>query len=188
MALIPKPFREFKKGPPRRNLSLAVLAIIIAGCSSISPGPSDWVAWQARRNESIGGTNGWTTLVGLHWLKEGENSAGANHTNQVVLQSAAVPAFLGVFTRSGSSVVFTAAESAEVRVGGERIHRIDLNSDASPKPTKLEVGAASIMAIQRGDRVGLRVRDPDSETRRKFRGLRWFPYDPAWRLARRFEP
>src|SRR5579859_3264552 len=101
--------------PNPRNLLLAVLASIMAGCSSISPAPSDWVAWQARRNESIGGTNGWTTLVGLHWLKEGENSAGTNPTNQVVLQSAAVPAFLGVFTRTGSTVAFTAAESAEVR-------------------------------------------------------------------------
>jgi uncharacterized protein (DUF1684 family) len=170
-----------------RNLWLAVLAII-AGCSFSSRAPSDWVAWQARRNESIGGTNGWTTLVGLHWLKEGENSAGTNPTNQVVMQSASVPAFLGVFTRNGASVVFTAAESAEVRVGGEKVGRIELNTDASSKPTKLEIGAASIVAIQRADRVGLRVRDSDSETRRKFRGLRWFPYDPTWRLDGRFVP
>ena len=158
------------------------------GCASTPPPPKDWVAWQARRTESIGGPSGWTTLVGLHWLNEGDNSAGRAAINQVVLASEGVPAFVGTFTRKGNSVTFTAARDSGVRVQGEKVSRIELTTDAQPNPTQLQVGLVSIIAIQRGDRVGLRVRDPDSLSRRDFKGLRWFPYNPAWHLEGKFVP
>src|SRR5689334_15723338 len=102
-----------------------VLALSAAGCATMPPAPADWVAWQAQRTESIGGPNGWTTLVGLHWLNEGENSAGRAAINQVVLSSA-VPPFIGTFTRKGNTVTFTAAPDADVRVQGEKVDRIEL--------------------------------------------------------------
>ena len=173
---------------PVRHLSLAVLAVLAASCATLPPAPADWVAWQAKRTESIGGTNGWTTLIGLHWLKEGDNSAGSVATNDVVLQSNRVPAAVGTFTRNGNSVTFTAAPDAGVRVQGEKVSRIELKTDAQPDPTRLQIGAVSIVAIQRGDRLGLRVRDPESAVRREFKGLHWFPYNPTWRLEGRFVP
>ncbi len=169
-----------------RYLPLVLLAFVAASCSTLPPAPADWTAWQTRRNESIGGTNGWTTLIGLHWLKEGDNSAGSAPTNQVVLRSDRVPNNIGVFTRTGKSVTFTAAENVDVRVRGEKVGRMELKTDASSGPTRLQVGAVSMVAIERGDRLGLRVRDPDSATRRAFKGLRWFPYNPAWRLEGKF--
>ena len=166
----------------------AIAALAVAGCSSLAPAPADWAAWQARRNESIGGTNGWTTLVGLHWLKEGDNSTGRHPTNQVVLRPDGIPASIGVFTRNGRSVSFTAANGANVQVDGKKVDRLELKTDASGKPTRLQLGSVSIVAIERGDRIGLRVRDPESAARREFTGLRWFPYDPAWRVEGRFAP
>jgi uncharacterized protein (DUF1684 family) len=164
----------------------AIAAIILAGCATAPPAPKDWTDWQARRNESIGGTNGWTTLVGLHWLKEGDNSAGRAATNQAVLRAESVPGFIGVFTRQGKEISFTAAEGVDARVNGVGISKIQMNTDATSNPTKLKIGEVSIIAIQRGERIGLRVRDPDSETRRHFKGLHYFPYDPAWRLDAKF--
>src|SRR5690349_22527006 len=38
-----------------------------------------------KRNESIAGTNGWTTLISRYWLSEGRTFAGADPTNQLVL-------------------------------------------------------------------------------------------------------
>src|SRR5262249_61214743 len=40
----------------------------------------------------------------------------------------------------------------------------------------------------RGDRIGLRVRDPEAPARRGFAGLKYFPYDPAWRIEGRGLP
>jgi uncharacterized protein (DUF1684 family) len=124
--------------------------------------------------------------VGLHWLKEGDNSAGRDPSNQAVIQSDHVPSSIGVFTRNGDSVSFTAAKGNEVRVDGQRVQKIELKTDAVPNPTRLQIGSVSIVAIQRGGRVGLRVRDSDCAARRDFKGLRWFAYDPAWRLQARF--
>ena len=171
-----------------QHLSLLAFTVVFVSCATLPPAPADWTAWQARRTESVGGTNGWTTLVGLHWLNEGDNSAGRAAINQVVLSSDGVPPFAGTFTRNGNSVTFTAAPGADVRVQGEKVNRVELTTDAEPNPTRLQMGSASIVAIQRGDRVGLRVRDPESVARREFKGLHWFPYNPAWRLEGRFEP
>lgn len=166
----------------------ALAALAVTGCSSLAPAPADWAAWQARRNESIGGTNGWTTLVGLHWLKEGDNSAGRDPANQVVLRPDQIPASIGIFTRNGHSVSFTAASGADVQVDGKKVDRLELKSDASGEPTRLRLGSVTIVAIERGERIGLRVRDPEAAARRQFRGLRWFPYDPAWRVEGWFAP
>lgn len=171
-----------------RLLSLVVFAVLVVSCATLPTAPADWTAWQARRNESIGGTNGWTTLVGLHWLNEGENSAGRAVINQIVLSSDGIPPYVGTFTRNGNAVTFTAAPNTDVRVQGEKVSRIEMTTDAKPNPSRLRIGSVAIVAIQRGDRVGLRVRDPESAARREFKGLRWFPYNPAWRLEGRFEP
>lgn len=167
---------------------LAVLAMLASiGCSTLSQGPKDWLAWQARRTESIGGTNGWTTLIGLHWLNEGDNTAGANPTNQVVLASAHLPASVGVFRRQGRSVSFRASPGTDIRVDGHPVTSLALLSDETTnRPTRLEIGQVSIIVIQRGERTGLRVRDVQSETRQHFKGIHWYPYNPAWRLEGQF--
>jgi len=171
-----------------RAAILAAVALVVPACSTVPSAPADWSSWQSRRNESVGGTNGWTTVVGLHWLNEGDNSAGSDPTNQVVLGSERVPAFIGVFKRNGKLLSFTTAQGADVRCDGQPIERIELKTDVFPQPTKLQVGSISLVAIARGDRIGLRIRDPDSAARHNFKGLQWFPYDPAWRLQGHFVP
>jgi hypothetical protein len=36
--------------------------------------------------------------------------------------------------------------------------------------------------IERGGKTGVRLRDPNAETRRDFTGCKWFAADPAWRV------
>ena len=161
---------------------------LLVGCATQRPAPADWRAWQQKRLESIGGTNGWTTLAGLHWLREGNNSAGSNPTNDAVLPAGRVPGAIGTFIRRGTNVSFIAASGANARVAGLPVENIQLVTDADNTPTKLEIGALTIIAIQRSERMGLRVRDPNSPDRQHFKGLHWFPYDPAWRLEGIFVP
>jgi uncharacterized protein (DUF1684 family) len=87
-------------------------------------------------------------------------------------------------------VSFAASPGARVQVAGQPVERLDLITDADPRvvPTRLQVGSVSAVAIQRGERLGLRVRDVQSPERRAFRGIRWFPYDPAWRVEGRYVP
>ncbi len=173
--------------------SLIVLAGLWSSCATAdrrsgeSP-PADWLAWQQRRLTSVAGPAGWTTLIGLHWLREGANTAGRDPAHDVVIASEQLPRNIGTFTRTGTNVLFTAAPGARVTLAGAPIHSIQLTNDSTLHPTRLEIGQISIIAIQRGERLGLRIRNSQAKTRREFKGISLFPYDPKWRLAGRFVP
>lgn len=177
---------------PVKSIALLAMALL-AGCahpggkSGQASAPSDWLEWQARRRESIAGTNGWATLVGLHWLKEGDNSAGSASTNAVVLPVGRAASLVGTFRRVGRSVEFSAAPGIAPTVDGHPVERVQLVSDAEGSPTRLRIGELSIVLLQRGERMALRVRDPQAPARVNFVGLDYFPYDARWRIPARFE-
>lgn len=178
-----------------RPLALILMTLLLDGCvgTAAQTGagpepPADWLDWQAQRRKSVAGTNGWTTLVGLHWLVEGMNTAGSDATNQVVLPPGRAPANVGRFLRSGASVLFEAAPGLDAFADGVRVSRVQLRSDAAEHPTRLQIGRLGITLLERGERLALRVRDPEAATRTAFGGLKYFPYEPSWRLEARFEP
>lgn len=184
-----------KPGPAVALTALAFfLAGLLAGCQGSvrttahsRSGPSDWLAWQARRTESLVGTNGWTTLVARHWLAEGANFVGSDPTNHVVLPPGRAPGSVGNFARQAKSIRFETAPGVSATVAGQAVGSADLTSDAGGAPTILRVGDLTFVVIERGDRLGLRVRDPQSPARLHFAGLNYFPYDPEWRVEGRFE-
>jgi uncharacterized protein (DUF1684 family) len=52
----------------------------------------------------------------------------------------------------------------------------------------LQVGRLKLYVIKRGERYGIRLKDPESEYRRNFRGLEYFPPNDAYRITARFVP
>jgi uncharacterized protein (DUF1684 family) len=170
---------------------LVALGLVAAslGCQTTPDRPpAEWLAWQRKRTESIGGTNGWATLVGLHWLAEGVNTAGAAPGHDVVFPVGRAPAEVGRFVRRGKSVEFFAASGVPVQLAGRPTMAAALHGDENGEPSVLSVGGLRIFVVIRGERVGLRVKDAEAPTRRHFRGLDWFPYDPAQRVVAKFVP
>lgn len=194
--------------PPLPNVvlpwpSLLLGLALVAGCQSgpdsgpraptlptaaASAVPADWLEWQAKRRESLAGSNGWTTLVARHWLTEGRTTAGAHRTNQLVLPAERAPAHVGVFQRTRRQVRFEAAPGITATIDGQPIRSATLASDLSNAPTRVVIGPLTMTVIERGDRIGIRVRDPASPARQQFKGIDCFPYDPAWRLPGRYVP
>ncbi|MDB6040061.1 MAG: hypothetical protein JWM99_3902 [Verrucomicrobiales bacterium] len=177
-------------------LRFAVILVILSlsGCATHTTGgpndvsaPADWLAWQGKRRQSVAGTNGWATLVGLYWLHPGRNSAGGNPTNDVALPRNRAAGFVGDFVRTDRHVRFEAGSGIAAAVAGKAVSTLDLESDALLAPTKLQLGTLTIIVIERGERIGLRVRDPEAPARVNFQRLQYFPYDPAWRIEGRFE-
>lgn len=145
-------------------------------------------AWRREMEASLRAEDGWLALVGLFWLPEGESSIGGDPACAVALPPDAAPAYVGSLLREGQRVILRAAPGAPITVNGEPATERELRSDADGTPDLLQVGRLSLSLIRRGERLGIRVRDPQSPQRRTFAGRRWFPVDPAYRVTAQFEP
>lgn len=144
--------------------------------------------WQQRRIEGLKKEDSWLTLVGLHWLREGENRFGSDESrNSAVLPATAPPVAGAVILRDGKIILEPAAP---MTIDGRAVTgQVELLHDANEGgPTIVQMGSIRFQAIKRGDRYALRVKDAEAETRTEFAGLEYFPVDPKWRVEARFEP
>ncbi len=143
-------------------------------------------AWRDDREAHLKAEYGWLTVVGLHWLKEGDNRAGSEPGLEVPLPAPA-PKRVGVITLKKGVARFTPS-SAAVLTRGKPTGPMNLKPDTGPDYDRLDVGPVQFFVIQRENRFGVRVRDNQSEARRQFRGLKWYPVDPSWRIRAKFVP
>ena len=127
--------------------------------------------FRALREASLRRDNSWLTVVGLFRLKEGDNPIGAKEEIEL---PAPAPAHLGKIVLSKGQTVYYANGKPGTLL------RPDLDTIA--------IRTVSFLVIQRGDEYFVRVRDNNSQLRRDFTGLKWFPIDPAWKITAKFTP
>jgi len=134
-------------------------------------------AWQQNRDTRLRKEDSWLTLIGLHWLQDGENV--------VTLTKPGAPQVR--LLRNGASTTLHADPA--MTVAGKPISGdVPLLADADANgPTIVQMGSIRFNVIKRGERYGLRVKDAESETRTQFQGLEYYPIDPKWRVTAHFE-
>src|SRR3982751_470734 len=80
--------------------SFAGVQLMSAHVETAAPKGADYSkqveTWRAQRVERLKAPNGWLSLIGLHWLKDGKNTIGSAKGNDVVLATG--PAKLGTVT------------------------------------------------------------------------------------------
>jgi uncharacterized protein (DUF1684 family) len=167
----------------------AVLFLLLA-----SPAPAttpsyeaDLLAWRAQRQARLEADGGWLTVAGLFWLKEGDNRFGSDASNDIVLPSS-VPAHAGTLSLQSGEVRFTLAEGVSGTVADAPVTGGVLRPDTSVSPDVLSLGRVTLQTIDRGGRLGIRMKDMDSARRKAFRGLHWFPVNEAYRVVARLVP
>ena len=177
----------------RKPLTSLALALVLG--ASLPSFAADETAWRQEvetfrreRVENLRKKDGWFSLVGLFWLDEGENAFGSDPGGKVILPEGKAPKSAGVLVRKGETVELRAAPGTKITSEGKPVSRMALTSDAKGKPTTLEMGPLSFFVIQRGDRVGVRIKDRESAALAAFHGLDTYPVQPAWRIDARFEP
>lgn len=140
--------------------------------------------WRMRRVERLTVEDGWLTVVGLHWLSDGVNRFGSNPESEIVLDGPGVPSFAGTIelTENGS-VVARASADAGVTINGEPLVEAALATDVDGQPDVLRSGRLSFYVIDRGGKLAVRVKDPDSEARQHFAGIEYFPIDGRYRVT-----
>lgn len=148
---------------------------------AVDPYTQEIETWRSQRVQQLTKPDGWLSLIGLHFLKPGENSVGTAPDNAIVLAKG--PAHLGTFTVAPNGMVKGAFNPGiEVLVGGHPVLSADLRDDQRGKATVVSVGTVSLYVIERDGRKALRVKDSDAESRTHFLGIDYFPVDPTWRI------
>jgi uncharacterized protein (DUF1684 family) len=143
--------------------------------------------WHAQRIERLTAPNGWLSLAGLEWLKPGANRIGSARDNDIVLAKA--PAHLGTITWADDGTLSIALDATDgVTIDGATGTRAVLRDDSHANPTTVAFGSVNFIAVDRGGRKGLRVRDSEAETRTRFAGIERFRVDDTWRIVANWVP
>jgi uncharacterized protein (DUF1684 family) len=173
---------------------IAALLLVAAACTENVPAPdpayvAEVEAWRAQRLERLAAVDGWLTVVGLHWIAPGVNRFGADPSSEIPLNAPGIPALAGtVELLDDGSVVARTAPGATVMINGGPLVETVLHSDAQAEPDVLGVERLSFFIIDRGGRLGARVKDPEAPARSGFAGIEHFPIDPRCRVTARLEP
>jgi len=163
-------------------------ATTVAGVGGADAYRQEVEAWRQKRIAGLKREDGWLTLVGLFWLDEGENRFGSGAGNRVIFPAGTAPELAGSLERHGKEVTVKVAPGAAVTHDGKPVAELALKVDADGGPTVLALGSLRFYVIQRGDRLGVRVKDTKSPALASFRGIDAFALRPDWRVDARFEP
>jgi uncharacterized protein (DUF1684 family) len=141
---------------------------------------------RAARLARLTAPNGWLSLVGLEWLKAGDNRVGSAADNDIVLKTG--PAHLGTVTLAKDGALHIAlTKDGGGLIDGKSTSKAalidDMHATDDVKPTLVSFGTANFYVIDRDGRKALRVKDSDADTRKHFLGLDYFPADPSWRIV-----
>lgn len=151
--------------------------------------PPDYVAqitdWRERRHQRLSSDDGWLTLVGLEWLREGENRVGSGAGSDIRLPGG--PDLWGTVIVEGDGITFVPSGDGEVTIDGKPASATILVADSQGKPTEVRSGDLGFHVIFR-ESYALRVKDRKAPGLLAFHGVDSYAIDPAWRFEARFDP
>jgi uncharacterized protein (DUF1684 family) len=172
------------------KLKLVSLLILIALVATASNNPIDsayqqsFDKWKAEQVNDL--KTNWLVLAGLFWLKPGDNSFGSDSASAILFPKG--PAHAGVFTLQGEDVTAKFSPDAHAVIDGKPATNQTLLPDSSGKRTIVEMGSLRFYVIKRGARLGIRLKDLDSEAARNFHDLVFFPLDLNYRVTAKWVP
>jgi uncharacterized protein (DUF1684 family) len=149
--------------------------------------------WRDERRAKLTQPDGWTSLIGLHWVGEGEHYFGSDADNGIRL--AAGPAHMGMISLKQNGRIRFVPENNTVLTFNDQplAGAVTLISDADadakgPSELGFDEGKGLITVIKRGDRYALRVKHADAPTRTGFKGIDYWPGGSDWVVTAKFVP
>lgn len=180
-----------------RTVGLLALSLIVlsSGYAADTDTGATWKAslltWRADLAKELQQPNGWLTLIGLEWLKPGDNSFGSGKGNAIVVKAPTAPN-LGIVKLDGNTLQLQPPAGGYPKSllvdGKPPSNPQTLGGDDSDHPSKMTMGSVTVTIIHRGDRYALRIKDSKAPSRLHFHGLRWYPPNEAYRLQAKWIP
>lgn len=171
----------------RARLALAA-GLAIAGSAGLARGDELYRAsvqkWREQREARLKADGGWLSVAGLSWLKPGENRFGTGADVEVPLPQGSAPPIAGVLTLEGGRTTVEMVAGVSASIDGKPVTG---PTPLRPDSTDLvELGDVTLQVIERGSRLGIRLRDRNAAARRDFTGCRWYDVKEPYRIEARW--
>jgi len=174
------------------RLSLLLISFLIISCSDSlkEKGSAEYIAsvkkWHNTRLENLKKENGWLNLIGLYWLKEGENKFGSDKSNDFIFPENSEK-FMGSFFLKDSVIILTVNQGVNIKAKNSVVEKMEMQYDLQGNPTILEYKSLRWFIIKRGEKYGVRLRDLNAELVKSFSGIETFPINEDWKIEAQFE-
>jgi uncharacterized protein len=177
-----------------------VLCVAAISTAANEPDTASWerdlLSWRAQHAADLLKPDGWLSLVGLEWLQPGDNSVGSAADNKIHLPADG-PAYVAVLRLVGGAVTlnppgslpngwFPSGLLVDGKPATRQVLRVDPDKDKNN--SRLTVGTLNFYLIRRAERFAVRIKDAKSPAVLGFRGLKWYPPDPTYRVVARWVP
>ncbi len=161
---------------------LAFLTFALSAADINQQYPREVEQWRAEQQRRLTADYGWLTVVGLDWLKEGDNRVGADPSSEVPLPPDSAPRQVAIISLHAGKAVLHTTPGVPLTLNAKPATETTLREDDDI----LAINHLKFFLIRRGDRTGIRLKDNDSAARKHFQGLSWYPVDPAWRIEAKY--
>lgn len=143
--------------------------------------------WHQNRVKSLKSENGWLNVVGLFWLKEGENTFGSSKENNIVFPDGKCNEKLGTLILKDSSVYFKSNSDALITANEKQLKEGMIYDDKWEKPLILKHKKLIWFIIKRGNKYAIRLRDLESDALKNFTSITRYPLNEKWRVVATLE-
>jgi uncharacterized protein (DUF1684 family) len=166
----------------RTLIAAAIFALALSAGATKDSYRQEVQQWRAERQKKLAADYGWLTVVGLDWLKEGDNRVGASPSSEVPLPPGSAPERVAVISMHAGKAVLHPAPGVPLTINGKPATETTLREDEDI----LAINHLKFFLIRRGDKAGIRLKDNDSAARKHFQGLTWYPVDQSWRIQAKY--
>lgn len=182
-----------------RVLTTGIVAGLAAAAMACGIAEVPTASWQEQvlqkrgaREAELTKEDGWLSVAGLFFLDEGTSPVGSSPDAAIRLPEG-TPAAAGQVTYDGARVLFEPAPDVEARLEGGAVldgptELRPYDADTGRAADRVRIGRVTMQVHRSGERLGIRLRDPEHPLRRTFTGMRWYDPSPAWRVAGTFVP
>ena len=162
-------------------MRIAILLLVLVSLDAANSYQASIETWRKEHEAGINKPDGWLSVAGLFWLKDGDNRVGSDAKAEIALPSPA-PRDVGVLRFRDGKMSFEAAGGARVTLNGSPVSHAELKTNKD----RLRIGDITMFVIERGGKFGVRMLDPNNERRRAFSGLKWYPVKENYRVVAKF--
>src|SRR6202789_521534 len=163
-------WRKMKALVRHRLIALVTLALALRAADSGDHYTREVEQWRVEHQRKLAAEDGWLTVVGLDWLKDGDNRVGANPSSEVPLPPGSAPQRVATISLRAGKAVLHPSPGVALTLNGKPATETTLREDDDI----LAINRLKFYLIRRGDKAGIRLKDNDAATRKHFQGLAWY--------------